>query len=227
MNTPNFETNCKLHGTTMSYLNGECIACSEHREEQKRQQLKFVELKRRKENANIPVKFFNINFDQFICDDDEMIRNKQTMEHWDFTGNLFLFGKTGNGKTHLAIACLIKFLEESGSGYYTKFYKLPHIQITDKRLYDKILTTELLVLDEFGSSATDYKSQLLFELIDERYDNNLSTIFITNRTPDEINQFLTDATLSRIKECCNTLFFNSIDKRKSIIDIKSIVAGDR
>ena len=123
-----------------------------------------------------------------------------------------MFGKTGNAKTHLAIACLIKFLHKSHGGYYQKFYKLIDIKLEDKERFCEIINSKLLIIDEL-CEITEYKSQLLFEIVDERYDNQLPTIFITNRSIEDIRNFMTDATLSRIKECYTHLNFNGNDKR--------------
>ena len=210
-----FRNVCEIHGETDVYFNGECIQCDLDEQEHIKQQKMLRLINDKKIKGNIPQRFFNVSIDSFSCENETSKKIKAIIEEYDFKDNLFLFGKTGTGKTHLAIATLIKFISQGGNGYYSKFYKIPSIQIQDRELYQSILKSKLLILDEFGASATDYKSQLMFEIIDERYDNELPTIFISNKTPNEVKELITDATYSRIKECCKTLTFTGKDYRKS------------
>lgn len=220
-----FIIDCKDHGLQITLIDGiTCPECYQSRQSELKEEQHQYYLKRMRRDveikiadANIPVKFLDTCFDKFNCINEEMIKNKKVMQDYDYKQNLFLIGKTGNGKTMLAISTLMKFLEKNLEndkyGYYIKFYEISLIKIENRDIYMKMISADLLIIDEFGVSETDYKIQTLFEVIDYRYDHKLPTIFISNKTPDEIKTSITDATLSRIKENCITLKFTNDDYR--------------
>lgn len=102
--------------------------------------------------------------------------------------NLIITGATGCGKTHLACAIGNKACIE---GYSVKFVKLPtfleeiklsHQTGTFIRLLNKLISYDLLILDDLGLTNID-EAQLhdLFNIIDERY--KLKSIIITSQLP--------------------------------------------
>jgi DNA replication protein DnaC len=102
--------------------------------------------------------------------------------------NLIITGATGCGKTYLACAIGNKCCIE---GYTVKFIKLPtfleEIQLSHEtgtfiKMLNKLISYDLLILDDFGLTNIEEK-QLhdLFNIIDERY--KIKSTIITSQLP--------------------------------------------
>lgn len=116
-----------------------------------------------------------------------------------------LLGKPGNGKTHLSIAALNRWLERGNAGY---FWKVPDWLawlkrfVFDEQMMPLDLALEnyrrmgLLVFDDLGAeNATDWASEQLYRVIDARYDAKAPTIVTSNQPPARIDQRI----LSRLR----------------------------
>jgi len=74
-------------------------------------------------------------------------------------------------------------------------------EFTEQELMDMISKTDLLVVDEIGvSKIGDFEYRYLNEIIDNRYDNKLPTIIISNLTVDELKVAIGDRLIDRLKE---------------------------
>lgn len=110
-------------------------------------------------------------------------------------GWLLLQGGYGSGKTHLA-AAVANFVV--GLGVPTLFLTVPDLldalryaydaeDTTFEERFDQIRNAKLLVLDDFGTqNATGWAQEKLFQIINYRYINKLSTVITTNLSLDEI-----------------------------------------
>lgn len=124
--------------------------------------------------------------------------------------NIIITGATGCGKTYLACAIGNKACIE---GYSVKFIKLPtfleEIQIshetgTFNQLLSKLMSFDVLILDDFGLTSAINDSQLndLFNIIDERHQ--LKSTIITSQLSTDVwynylnNPTLADAILDRL-----------------------------
>jgi DNA replication protein DnaC len=111
-------------------------------------------------------------------------------------GWLFIQGRYGCGKTHLAAsianAC-------ATNGIPTLFLTVPDLldslryTFDDKSVsfedrFDEIKQAPLLILDDFGTqSATDWSKEKLFQILNYRYINNHATVITTNLVLAEID----------------------------------------
>ncbi|QGT78864.1 hypothetical protein GM160_08115 [Guyparkeria halophila] len=121
-----------------------------------------------------------------VCDDPEGVQS------------LILQGEIGTGKTHLAIAAIRQALSSGRTAYFTKVARLmKRIKRTygnrgdedELSILDSLSTVDLLVLDELGgNTGSDTDSRLLHEIIDERYDNDLPTVILTNIAVENLDQ---------------------------------------
>ena len=110
-------------------------------------------------------------------------------------GWLLLQGGYGSGKTHLA-AAVANFVV--GMGVPTLFLTVPDLldalrfaygseDTTFEERFEQIRSAKLLVLDDFGTqNATGWAQEKLFQIINYRYINKLSTVVTTNLSLDEI-----------------------------------------
>ena len=81
-----------------------------------------------------------------------------------------------------------------------KYYNLSSLKIENSKLFNEVTSCNYLIIDEFGTNDSDFKERILFEIVDKRYDNYLSTILLTNATVKEFKSKLTDMTYSRIRQ---------------------------
>jgi len=110
-------------------------------------------------------------------------------------GWLLFYGSYGSGKTHLA-AAIANFAV--GMGVPTLFLTVPDLldalrfsfdseDTSFEERFEEIRNAKLLVLDDFGTqNTTSWAQEKLFQIINYRYINKLSTVITTNLSLDEI-----------------------------------------
>ena len=133
----------------------------------------------------------------------------------------FIFGKVVTGKTLKAVNL---FLFQQKNDYIDnifgtyKFITVPNLLMEIKSIYDSKESTEmelinhyinlsLLVLDDFGvEKATDWSFQILYMIINGRYEQMKKTIFTSNKSLTELAVKLQDERLlSRIAQMCEVI----------------------
>lgn len=216
----NWRIDCEIHGKEVECRSNQtCVQCNLEKEAAQIAKAKDARLSAAKEKSGVSKRFSQANFDNYTADLPKQQELLAVMKAYKLESNIILFGKTGCGKTHLASALIDKFLKQDKRCYYIKFYQLAKIQIQDKNLFAYIMNTDFLAIDEYGISDSDYKSSLLFELIDQRYDDMKPTMIIGNVTIEEFKKSISDALYSRLKENCIAFNCNWADFRLS--DIKT------
>ena len=125
----------------------------------------------------------------------EMAYNHARHYAQNLNGWLMLQGGYGSGKTHLA-AAIANFAVSMGVP--TLFLTVPDLldalrfaygaeDTTFEERFDQIRNAKLLVLDDFGTqNATGWAQEKLFQIVNYRYINKLSTVITTNLALDEI-----------------------------------------
>ena len=117
-------------------------------------------------------------------------------------------GNIGTGKTMLA-NCIANQRDKYPKKVITTLAKISREfrstfnggEFTEQELMDMISKTDLLVVDEIGvSKIGDFEYRYLNEIIDNRYDNKLPTIIISNLTVDELKVAIGDRLIDRLKE---------------------------
>jgi DNA replication protein DnaC len=127
--------------------------------------------------------------------------------------NLFLCGKSGTGKTHLAM-CLTK----EGAIYR----RLPDIfrEVrtdfdSEQAILDKYGSMKLLIIDEIGRQKySPFEQNLFFEIIDKRWNNILPTTLITNLDEKEFSTEYGTAIVDRLRPVI--VRFNWESRRESL-----------
>lgn len=107
-----------------------------------------------------------------------MVRNFEEMKERGL--GLYIHGCAGSGKTMLACCMINSLLEREIIS--CKFVKLSQIldgiKEKDPEMSVKNLSRyELLVIDDLGSKTEKFAEDTLYHLLDERYDNELLTVF--------------------------------------------------
>lgn len=124
-------------------------------------------------------------------------RVQEFVDLWPSTDagrGLLLIGPCGSGKTHLAVAALVEIINSGKPGrvLFSNFQDLiQEIQASfdsdevpsKSELLRPLLETDLLVLDELGSQKpTTFVQDILYYVINTRYNEERTTIFTTNYT---------------------------------------------
>jgi DNA replication protein DnaC/putative replication protein len=216
-------TDCDKHGNSADALmNLKCRACYEEQKNKIISDNLDAITKKCIVNSNIDKRYYNSTFDNYTTTNENQRQAVNTLQNWNKTSNILLSGKTGNGKTHLVCALINKLLSEyvtndyrldsrlAESGFslnlkspiqYWKYYEIQNLKIKKEDIYDqKIRKSPILAIDEIGITTNERRSELLHEIIDYRYSNELPTILITNLIITELKSVLFEATQSRIRE---------------------------
>lgn len=131
---------------------------------------------------------WDLNFDRGITQ--QKIRELASLAFFHNRENLLILGKTGEGKTHLAIAVGKRLCQE---GYKTLFLPVNFLfeEIQAARaagrylVYIKaLIKTEAVILDDFGlRNYTHEEATSLMDILEERYQKGV-TIVTSQVTPE-------------------------------------------
>ena len=121
-----------------------------------------------------------------------------------------LIGNRGCGKTQLGVSLLMSGLN---SGLSSKFVSITRLLMEIKATYtkgsseteiqvmDRYTRFQLLVIDEFSRrTEKDWNDQLLFELLNARYNAQRGTLLISNDTRDGFSSSVGPSIMSRMTE---------------------------
>lgn len=121
-----------------------------------------------------------------------------------------LLGIRGNGKTQLAVELMRHATEKLLSARFTTAmaffmamkgtYRRDATQ-TEEQVLAEYAKPSLLVIDEVGRRGqSEWENNLLFELINRRYNCVRDTVVIANMTPAELGESIGPSILSRLSE---------------------------
>ena len=113
-------------------------------------------------------------------------------------GWLVFSGGSGTGKTHLAAAIAN---ERIARGQAALFMVVPDLldhlrasydatidELGYEQIFDQVRNAPLLILDDIdASSGTPWAREKLFQIVNHRYNLRLSTVFTSNRKPEDID----------------------------------------
>lgn len=127
----------------------------------------------------------------------------------DRQNSIALLGQVGSGKTHLSVAIAVNFLSKGIPVVYMPYRDIiTQIKqnMLDEEYYQKMLskykTAKVLLIDDlFKGKITDSDINIMFEIINHRYLNNLPIIVSSEYTAERILDF-DEAVGSRIIQMC-------------------------
>lgn len=204
----------------------ECPKCKEEREAQeaakreeanKRAYLDYVKRCVANMQKQTPKRFQNACFDNYICSTEGQKSAlkicKSYCEKFDSNirnsgGGLVLSGNVGTGKTHLAISVGKELAKQGVHTYYKTLSDLVReVRSTwngeghEEFVYKKYRTCGLLIIDEVGVQVgSDNERNIIFEIIDGRYQDILPTIISSNLEREKIAEMISERSLDRITQ---------------------------
>jgi DNA replication protein DnaC len=142
---------------------------------------------------------------------------------------VYFYGQPGTGKTHL-LTNLCCGLIDNGYNYRKIIWantsslltnirssfgkKYGYNEETEQEIVLKKLQTTILFLDDIGTeSATDWAKEILYDVVNYRYEERLPTFISSNLSPQELANRLGDKFASRVIEMCNPIRVEGNDWR--------------
>lgn len=170
-------------------------------------------------DAGIPLAFRDVSFENYRTSDERVLKefrtvlayadNFETVLATRGAPGMVFCGMQGTGKTHLGVAVISRLLSRGHSALYVSTPVLlarareagrPGSEYSVAQLIRHYSQPQLLVLDEYGAHAfAEFDYQMLFSVVDGRYQLNLPTVLITNVRYEVLRQELDERFLERVK----------------------------
>lgn len=215
-----FESQCRFgdHWTT-------CPQCEAIAKEKRETEAKAEEERKRlgrvhrlTRASELPLRFLDRTLDNFVADTPEKKhalafaqQYADKFEDNNETGQCALFlGRPGTGKTHLAAGIGLNLLNREISVLYTTVGRLIRrirstwnraSEETEDQAIHAFARPHLLILDEIGIQyGSEAEKILLFEVLNERYENRLPTLLLSNLDKEGVAEALGERVFDRLRE---------------------------
>ena len=175
--------------------------------------------KDRLKRSGLAKEFTDKSFENYVTGDNAQLMDaKKTAERFAASideGNvneahsLLLSGQVGAGKTHLGTACSMSLINKGIAviymGYREEMTSIKS-KILDEAAYSKEINkfknAPVLFIDDFlKGKITESDVNVIYEIVNYRYNNKLPVIISTEKTLDELINF-DEAIASRLIEMC-------------------------
>ena len=203
-----------------------CPVCSanetkkqHHEDELKRRGEALVAWNKSLGHAAIPKRFIDRRLDEYKVDSIGQRKALTFAKHYadNFnevldTGRCAIFcGKPGTGKTHLAIGIGLQIMENDRRSVLFSTVSRAIRRVRDTWGSERVESTtaafkafeypDLLILDEVGfQQGTESEAEILFSIINDRYESKKPTIMISNLDLDGVKTCLGERVFDRIRE---------------------------
>lgn len=177
------------------------------------------------DRAAIPRRFIGRGFDNFTVQTPDQQRALDAARGYTDTfaqrfkaGHGLVFsGMPGTGKSHLAVAILQAVLPRHTGLYVTCMGVIRMVRNTwrreslqsEQQVLDMLAGVDLLVIDEIGVQyGTDGEQNVLFEVLDMRYQDQRPTILLTNQDKDGFKGYVGERSFDRLTETSRWVAFD-------------------
>jgi DNA replication protein DnaC len=222
--------NCPVHGEVPGVM---CLLCfneqASKEDEAEIMAHRSAVLKKKLINtlghSGIPKRFMDRGFTNYEVKTDQQREVLETAKEYavNFSihrkaGSGFVFtGMTGTGKNHLAMAIAKQVIRDGYSAIYTTVLDATqHIreayrtssEDSDRQVIAIYASADLLVLDEVGVQMNnDSERVFITSIINKRYEQLKPTIVLSNLSPDNMQKYLGERVMSRLRETTRMLQF--------------------
>lgn len=206
-------------------LGGACPTCMAEKEakDDARKALMQAQDERRRiealyQRSGIPQRFQSRSFANYEVTNDgqrSALRKAQAyVDGWTDVlerGTCLIFsGNAGTGKTHLACAIANALIARGASSLFTTVSDAmraikrsydPNSPISEGQAIHAFVDPKLVIFDEVGGSrGSEHEMQLMFDIINKRYENSRPTIILTNLDPTALREHLGERVTDRLRE---------------------------
>tara|TARA_R110000822_G_scaffold305167_2_gene430732 strand:+ start:4044 stop:4829 length:786 start_codon:yes stop_codon:yes gene_type:complete len=119
-------------------------------------------------------------------------------------------GKPGTGKTHLAVGIALHIMREKRSVLFTTVQRAIRSvkdtwskgsEISETQAIEHLAYPDLLILDEVGVQfGSDFEKQILFDVLNDRYEKRKPCLLLSNIAPGELSGYLGERVADRLRE---------------------------
>lgn len=168
--------------------------------------------------------YLGMTFDKDDCPEHNL---SKAARHYaeNFTPNaeqhgIMFMGNVGTGKTFYACCIANAVIDRGYSAWVTTLHPLIRAlsdRVSARETIDRIQSVDLLVLDDFGSTAqNDYTTDKLFEIVDARYRCGKPLIITTNIQPKDMERCSLGMRriFDRLRERCRNVVVDGGSRRK-------------
>jgi DNA replication protein DnaC len=220
----------KIVHLTEEWASPTCDACAkdrlaaheraeEHRSGARARESKDYLIRNNLAKSAVPPRFESRTFDNYVATDDGSRTALATCRDYavDFPerlqagSSLVLCGNAGTGKTHLACSIANHVIRQHALSavYMTVGRAFRSVKDTYRRdsgrteqeVLSHFAAPELLILDEIGVQyGSDTEKNILFEIVNERYEALKPTILISNLAMPALTEYAGERVIDRMKE---------------------------
>lgn len=162
-------------------------------------------------SSNVGKRYKNKSLSDYIADTPDKVAILEKVKQYINDVNegkdrtLWLCGSTGTGKTLLGSCICLETM-----GVYCKTYNIKDDLLENhfnrNAVFRKYAGYQSLVIDEVG--RCEQEKDFMFQLLNERYENEVSTVLITNLSKGELKERLGLPLYDRFVANCVSLTFN-------------------
>lgn len=221
---------CERHGEYLArnYIGtvwSKCPTCAaEHEAKEKAQaeaaerEARLLSWQKRIGSAGIPERFQDRSLQTFKAENDAQRRALDLATQFAHgfddaikTGRSALFvGKPGTGKTHLAVGIGMHLLRQGRPVLFTTVMRAirrvkdtwhRESTETESQAVAALVFPDLLILDEVGVQfGSEFEKNLLFDVLNERYEKRRPTLLLSNLPLEEVRAYLGERVFDRLRE---------------------------
>ncbi len=221
--------NCKTHGPfesnhVFNHIWSACPVCTAdekatRKREQEEQEIfnKMRHWKQKLGNSGIPERFHSRTLDSYIASNagqrSALAFAKDFADGFagEKSGRCAIFcGKPGTGKTHLSVGIGLHAMTLNKMVLFTTVQRMVRrVKDSWKKESDEseseaiglFVQPDLLIIDEIGVQfGSEYEKNLMFDILNERYENSMPSLLLSNLTAAEVKAFLGERVFDRLRE---------------------------